>query len=175
MHARPCAPRKFGGCTKQGPGHCNACPKAMRPHLTPSTPSSQVGFKRDLIREVRAFVTDAQAFRREWDAAGPMVPGLDPMEAMDRLRKFQQLFEVRAHPRGGCVHEGGLPSRRTSSQACGQVSERFAAPLREARGPVNSIPPPRSASVSGTATPPASSCLACMSRASPSWSRRKRR
>ncbi|KIZ06068.1 Dynein gamma chain, flagellar outer arm [Monoraphidium neglectum] len=55
----------------------------------------QVGFKRELIKEVRAFVADAQAFRREWDAGGPMVPGLDPMEAMDRLRKFQQMFEVR--------------------------------------------------------------------------------
>lgn len=41
-------------------------------------------------------MSDAQAFRREWDAGGPMVPGLDPMEAMDRLRKFQQMFEVGA-------------------------------------------------------------------------------
>jgi hypothetical protein len=24
-----------------------------------------------------------------------MVPGLDPMEAVDRLKKFQQMFEVR--------------------------------------------------------------------------------
>ena len=39
-------------------------------------------------------MADAQAFRRDWDAGGPMVPGLDPMEAMDRLRKFQQMFEV---------------------------------------------------------------------------------
>ena len=39
-------------------------------------------------------MADAQAFRREWEAAGPMVPGLDPMEAMDRLRKYQQMFEV---------------------------------------------------------------------------------
>jgi hypothetical protein len=26
-----------------------------------------------------------------------MVPGLDPMEAMDRLKKFQQMFEVRCY------------------------------------------------------------------------------
>uniref|UniRef100_A0A383W453 AAA+ ATPase domain-containing protein n=1 Tax=Tetradesmus obliquus TaxID=3088 RepID=A0A383W453_TETOB len=55
----------------------------------------QVGFKRDLIKEVHAFVADAQAFRRDWEANGPMVPGLDPMEAVDRLKKFQQMFEVR--------------------------------------------------------------------------------
>jgi len=55
----------------------------------------QVGFKRTLIREVKAFVIDAQNFRRDWEAHGPMVPGLDPMEAVDRLKKFQQMFEVR--------------------------------------------------------------------------------
>lgn len=57
--------------------------------------NAQVGFKRELIKEVRAFVADAQSFRRDWDASGPMVAGLDPLEAMDRLRKFQQMFEVR--------------------------------------------------------------------------------
>lgn len=54
----------------------------------------QVGFKRVLVKEVAAFVQDAQAFRRDWEANGPMVPGLDPMEAVDRLKKFQQMFEV---------------------------------------------------------------------------------
>ncbi len=57
----------------------------------------QVGFKRELIKEVKSFVVDAQMFRKDWEANGPMVPGLDPMEAVDRLRKFQQMFEV-----GGC-------------------------------------------------------------------------
>ena len=79
-------------------------------HLPPPRLSCppQAGFKRDLIREVRAFVGDAQAFRREWDASGPMVAGLDPMEAVDRLRKFQQMFEVRAGPNtdsGSCLLE----------------------------------------------------------------------
>lgn len=55
----------------------------------------QVGFKRDLVKEVAAFVQDAQAFRKDWETNGPMVPGLDPMEAVDRLKKFQQMFEVR--------------------------------------------------------------------------------
>ena len=55
----------------------------------------QVGFKRELIKEVRLFVLDAQEFRQDWEANGPMVPGLDPMEAVDRLKKFQLMFEVR--------------------------------------------------------------------------------
>lgn len=62
----------------------------MRPHPYPG----QVGFKRELIKEVKQFVVDAQFFRKDWEANGPMVPGLDPMEAVDRLRKFQQMFEV---------------------------------------------------------------------------------
>jgi dynein heavy chain, axonemal len=55
-----------------------------------------VGFKRELIKEVKMFVVDAQFFRKDWEANGPMVTGLDPMEAVDRLKKFQQMFEVGA-------------------------------------------------------------------------------
>ena len=40
------------------------------------------------------FVLDAQEFRQDWEANGPMVPGLDPMDAVDRLKKFQLMFEV---------------------------------------------------------------------------------
>ena len=58
----------------------------------------QVGFKRELIKEVRLFVLDAQEFRQDWEANGPMVPGLDPMDAVDRLKKFQLMFEVSASP-----------------------------------------------------------------------------
>lgn len=60
----------------------------------------QAGFKRELIKEVALFVTDAKSFRAKWEESGPMVPGLDPMEAVDRLKKFQQMFEVM--PSGPC-------------------------------------------------------------------------
>lgn len=55
----------------------------------------QVGFKRDLISQVKVFVQDVVAFRADWEKNGPMVPGLSPMEAYERLRKFQQLFDIR--------------------------------------------------------------------------------
>ncbi|KAL4452763.1 hypothetical protein ABPG75_008425, partial [Micractinium tetrahymenae] len=55
----------------------------------------QVGFKRTLLQDVKLFVVDAVAFRQDWEANGPTVPGLSPMDAADRLRKFQQLFDVR--------------------------------------------------------------------------------
>ena len=84
-------------------GHSSSC---CARHHTVDLPSNhalfsirsafalQVGFKRELIKEVKLFVGDAQAFRQDWEANGPMAPGLDPMDAVDRLKKFQQMFEV---------------------------------------------------------------------------------
>lgn len=70
------------------------CPHAP-PHLSPLHLSLQVGFKRALLQDVKLFVVDAVAFRQDWEASGPTVPGLSPTDAADRLRKYQQLFEVR--------------------------------------------------------------------------------
>ena len=68
----------------------------------------QVGFKRDLIREVKVFVIDAVAFREDWEKNGPAVPGLIPVQAVDRLKKFTQMFDVRA--RKWCV-EWAFPNQ----------------------------------------------------------------
>ena len=40
-------------------------------------------------------MVDAVAFRQDWEMHGPTVPGLDPIDAADRLKKFSQMFEVR--------------------------------------------------------------------------------
>ena len=55
----------------------------------------QTGFKRELVANVKQFVLDVQHFRNEFEAAGPMVTGLPPMEAVERLRKFQRLYEAK--------------------------------------------------------------------------------
>ena len=115
--------RRLGGQRRRPPGACRWCsqlcacsyslrlmpcpapprhpptwplPPSLPPPLSPSSqlPRTQVGFKRTLLQDVKAFVADAVAFRADWEASGPTVPGLDPMDATDRLRKFQQLFEV---------------------------------------------------------------------------------
>ena len=52
----------------------------------------QAGFKRDLTRSVKTFITDVAMFRSDWDTNGPMVPGIPPMEAVDRLKKFENSF-----------------------------------------------------------------------------------
>lgn len=55
----------------------------------------QEGFKVALVQEVKAFVADAAAFRADWESGGPMVEGLEPTDAADRLKKYQSLFELR--------------------------------------------------------------------------------
>jgi dynein heavy chain len=55
----------------------------------------QAGFKRELLKQVRLFVADAAEFRSDWDANGPMVPGVKPLEAIERLDQYKALFEVR--------------------------------------------------------------------------------
>ena len=59
----------------------------------------QAGFKKTLVKDVVTFTVDARNFRTDWEASGPMVPNLAPLEAVERLKKFQQLFEVSAAPR----------------------------------------------------------------------------
>ena len=79
---------------------------------------AQVGFKRELIKEVRLFVLDAQEFRQDWEANGPMVPGLDPMDAVDRLKKFQLMFEVGLFCCTALMHCKTHPARCTPGFAC---------------------------------------------------------
>ena len=55
----------------------------------------QAGFKRDLVAQVKVFVVDAGEFRRDWDANGPMVDGLAPADAVERLENFQTKFAPR--------------------------------------------------------------------------------
>ena len=69
--------------------------KVLAVQVTENLGRMQVGFKRELIKEVKVFVVDAVEFRADWDANGPAVPGLEPMEAVARLKKFTQMFEVR--------------------------------------------------------------------------------
>lgn len=54
----------------------------------------QPSMQASLQAEVAAFVQEADAFAKQWVEEGPMVPGLEPLEAAARLRTFSQLFEV---------------------------------------------------------------------------------
>ena len=55
----------------------------------------QAGFKRELLKEVKLFIVDVAEFRADWDANGPMVPGIKPLDAVERLKNYKGLFDVR--------------------------------------------------------------------------------
>jgi len=53
------------------------------------------GFKEKLTTDVKVFVVDARDFRSDFEANGPMVQGVPPMEAAERMRKYKRLYEER--------------------------------------------------------------------------------
>ena len=69
--------------------------KKLADSITDKLRSMQSGFRRGLVRNVKMFVVDVTQFRNDFDANGPMVPGIAPLEANERLRKFQRLYEER--------------------------------------------------------------------------------
>lgn len=52
-------------------------------------------YKLSLIQAVNSLTIDVKAFRADFDTEGPMVPGLEPRDALERLRKFTEEFSVR--------------------------------------------------------------------------------
>jgi dynein heavy chain len=58
---------------------------------------TQIGFKRDLIRDVAQVKKDVVKFRRDYIGNGPMVEGLAPTESLDRLSLFREELEIREH------------------------------------------------------------------------------
>ena len=55
----------------------------------------QKGFKKELLKNIKEFVGDVDAFREDFVAAGPMVPGTTPAEAVQRLQRYQEEFAIR--------------------------------------------------------------------------------
>ena len=56
---------------------------------------TQIGFRRDLVDDIASFKVDAVNFRRDFLHNGPMVQGLAPMEAVDRLSRFKEELQIR--------------------------------------------------------------------------------
>jgi dynein heavy chain len=56
----------------------------------------QAEFKKQLIRNIDALIIDVQKFRTEFVEHGPMVPNLEPAEALNRLKNFNEEYSVHA-------------------------------------------------------------------------------
>lgn len=53
----------------------------------------QSNFKKDLMRNVKQFVMDVMSFRNDWEANGPTVPGITPMQGHERLQRFKRSYD----------------------------------------------------------------------------------
>lgn len=52
-------------------------------------------YKKQLVLDVREFVTDCKQFRVDFEANGPQQPGITPVEAVERLRRYKDELQVR--------------------------------------------------------------------------------
>jgi dynein heavy chain len=55
----------------------------------------QLEFKKRLTKTVNEFKADVVRFRREYENNGPMVEGIPPRTAVERLKRFKEEYEVR--------------------------------------------------------------------------------
>ncbi|CAM9555204.1 unnamed protein product [Ectocarpus fasciculatus] len=56
---------------------------------------TQISFKRALIRDIRDFSKDVTKFRADFVRDGPMVQGIPPMDAVERLNRFKEESKIR--------------------------------------------------------------------------------
>ncbi|ETO03959.1 dynein, axonemal, heavy chain 5-like protein, partial [Reticulomyxa filosa] len=54
----------------------------------------QQPFEQSLLQNVEVFKKDVSDFKQEYDVEGPMVVGLNPIDAMTRLSKFDRKFDT---------------------------------------------------------------------------------
>lgn len=55
----------------------------------------QAEFKKSLIVGINNLIVDVEEFRKNFEKNGPMVPGIEPKEALNRLRMFSDEYSVR--------------------------------------------------------------------------------
>ncbi|RLN86351.1 hypothetical protein BBJ28_00004571 [Nothophytophthora sp. Chile5] len=63
--------------------------------VTDNLSEVQGGFKKQLIKDVKDFQGDVTQFRSDYESNGPMVSGLEPVEAVERLKRFKGLLVIR--------------------------------------------------------------------------------
>jgi dynein heavy chain len=55
----------------------------------------QATFKKSLVVGVTTLIDDVKDFRKDFEENGPAVPGIEPKEALNRLRLFSDEFSIR--------------------------------------------------------------------------------
>jgi dynein heavy chain, axonemal len=54
----------------------------------------QASYLNTLKRNVKDFAKEVVDFRKDYEVNGPMVEGIEPNVAMERLRRFEDEFQV---------------------------------------------------------------------------------
>ena len=57
--------------------------------------TQQAKFKKTLINGIKHLIVDVEDLRKNFEENGPMVPGIAPREALNRLRIFSEEYQVR--------------------------------------------------------------------------------
>jgi dynein heavy chain len=56
---------------------------------------TQTKFKRTLLRDIKDFKADVEHFRNDFSKNGPLVDGINPNDAVDRLSRFKEELRIR--------------------------------------------------------------------------------
>ena len=56
----------------------------------------QAEYKKYLIKSVETLKNDVHKFRGDFEDHGPMVPNIEPAEALNRLKNFNEEYSVHA-------------------------------------------------------------------------------
>ena len=56
---------------------------------------TQIGFKVGLLKDISDFKSDMKQFRLDFKKNGPLVQGIAPMDAVDRLSRFKEELKIR--------------------------------------------------------------------------------
>jgi dynein heavy chain len=50
-----------------------------------------------LKTDIKKFISDVHVFRKDYEANGPMVDGISPKDAVERLKRFEEEYNVKNH------------------------------------------------------------------------------
>ncbi|XP_053402509.1 dynein axonemal heavy chain 5-like isoform X4 [Mercenaria mercenaria] len=102
-HDLPCAKEETERCDtlRYSWEKLNVQAAEVQSHLLDIQPQ----FKSDLIEDVKTFLVDCDSFYDDYNTAGPMVPGVAPREASDRLVICQNTFDILY--KKFCTYTGG--------------------------------------------------------------------
>jgi dynein heavy chain len=95
--------------------------------VTDALTETSEDFRKDLLKNVREFTGQVEDFRKSWLEGGPMVPGITAQEGSERIRRYQEDFDI--YWRKYELYAGGeelFALRRTKYESLVQTQKELA-------------------------------------------------